>query len=292
MGSVADAVSRPIGDGGVVQFEVLPFERAEVQAAQLPEPAWLTVTSSPKHGVDHTVDFAVRLAALGHKVTPHLAARGIRDESHLEALLLEIARAGIDEVFVIGGDNGSPEGAYSSAGELLPLIRQNPHGIRRIGIAAYPEGHPLIDPDTLSRALEKNSAQADYMTTQMCFDADVLLRWLRTMRERGHTLPAQVGMPGVVDRRRLLEVSMRIGVGPSLSFVRKQRGLLALLRRSSSTADTLYDALAPSVEDPSLNIAGFHYYTLNQLRDTWSWERHKRETAAGGAVVKRHTARP
>jgi methylenetetrahydrofolate reductase (NADPH) len=180
-------------------------------------------------------------------------------------------------VFVIGGDNTSPEGAYSSAGELLPLIRQNPHGIRTLGIAAYPERHPLIDPDTLSRALEKKSALADYVTTQMCFDPDVLLRWLGTMREQGHELPVQIGMPGAVDRRRLLEVSMRIGVGPSLSYVRKQRGLLALLRRSTSTADKLYDALAPCVEDPSLNVAGFHYYTLNQLLDTWSWERHKRE---------------
>jgi methylenetetrahydrofolate reductase (NADPH) len=111
----------------------------------------------------------------------------------------------------------------------------------------------------------------------MCFDADVLLRWLRSVREQGQELPVQIGMPGAVDRRRLVEVSMRIGVGPSLSFVRKQRGLQALLRRSSSTADKLYDALARRVEDPSLNVAGFHYYTLNQLLDTWSWERHKRE---------------
>jgi hypothetical protein len=105
-------VSRPIGDVEVVQFEVLPLERAEAEAARLPEPVRLTVTSSPKHGADRTVDFAVRLAALGHKVTPHLAARAIRDESHLEALLSEIGRAGIDDVFVIGGDNRWPEGAH------------------------------------------------------------------------------------------------------------------------------------------------------------------------------------
>ena len=90
------------------------------------------------------------------------------------------------------------------------------------------------------------------------------------------SLPAMLGMPGVVDRRRLLEISMRIGVGPSLSFVRKQQGIRKLFTRSQGTADELYDALAPSVhDDPELNIEGFHFYTFNQLVDTWRWERGK-----------------
>lgn len=81
----------------------------------------------------------------------------------------------------------------------------------------------------------------------------------------------------VVDRRRLLEVSMRIGVGPSLAFLRKQRGLRSLLGRSRVTPDRVYDALLPGLEDrPGLNVTGFHYYTFNQLVDTWKWERQKR----------------
>jgi hypothetical protein len=67
---------------------------------------------------------------------------------------------------------------------------------------------------------------------------------------------------------------MRVGVGPSLSFLRKQRGLLNLLRLSSSSADRLYDALAPRQE-----IAGFHFYTFNSLRATWEWHQGKRATS-------------
>jgi methylenetetrahydrofolate reductase (NADPH) len=261
----------------VAQFEVLPFERAAEEAAQLPEPTRLTITSSPRHTPERTLEFSARIAALGHTVTPHLAARAVRDRGHLRALLEQIAASGIEDVFVIGGDNGEPAGEFSAAGELLPLIREDPHSVRTIGIAAYPEGHPLIDSDTLTQALRHKSAFADYMTTQMCFDADVLLHWLRTARAQGTELPAYIGMPGIVDRRRLLEVSMRIGVGPSLSYVRKQRGLLQLLRRPTSFADKLYDALAPQLSDPALNVDGFHYYTLNQLLDTWEWEHDMRE---------------
>jgi methylenetetrahydrofolate reductase (NADPH) len=63
-------------------------------------------------------------------------------------------------------------------------------------------------------------------------------------------------------------MSATIGLGPSLALARKQRGLRRLLSRRS-TADRLYRALAPTLDDPQLHIAGFHYFTFNQLIDTW-----------------------
>jgi methylenetetrahydrofolate reductase (NADPH) len=81
-----------------------------------------------------------------------------------------------------------------------------------------------------------------------------------------------------VDRRRLLEISMRIGVGPSLAFLRKHRGLRSLLGHSTVTADRVYEVVAPYLDDRELNIRGFHYYTFNQLLDTWRWERQKRDS--------------
>jgi methylenetetrahydrofolate reductase (NADPH) len=264
---------------GVRCFEVLPLGKSEEEAKQLPEPAWLTVTCSPKPGPDPTVQLTNRLRAPRHHVTPHIAARMVRDRGHLNRLLDELADAGVHDVFVIGGDATEVEGPYSSAGELLLHVAEHPRRPRTIGIAAYPEGHPLIDDRTLAAALEHKSRFATYATTQMCFDADVLLSWLRKARASGMSLPVMLGMPGVVDRRRLLEISMRIGVGPSLSFVRKQRGIRKLFSRPSTEADRLYDALAPCVNDPELNVEGFHFYTFNQLVDTWRWEREKRSSA-------------
>lgn len=260
-------------------FEVLPLGRSEEEARELPEPAWLTVTCSPKLGPDRTVEVAMRLRAIGHTLTPHIAARMVRDHDHLDQLLGDVAEVGIDDLFVIGGDSPEPQGAYSSALELLEDIAEHPRRPSRIGIAAYPEGHPLIDDQTLAAALERKSRIASYVTTQMCFDADTLTNWLRKARAGGLTLPILLGMPGVVDRRRLLEISMRIGVGPSLSFVRKQHGIRKLFSRPAAEADRLYDAVAPVVQDESLNVEGFHFYTFNQLVDTWRWERGKRDSA-------------
>jgi methylenetetrahydrofolate reductase (NADPH) len=257
------------------RFEVLPFGRAEEEAARLPEPVRLTVTASPTHTLDETVETGTRLRALGHEVTVHLAARMVRDRDHLDGVLATMAGAGIDDAFLIGGDTTPPVGTFASAGEVLPLLVEHPHRPRRVGIAGYPEGHPLIDDATLAAALKEKSRLADYLTTQLCFDPDVLLGWVREIRASGIGLPVLFGIPGRVDRMRLLEISAKVGVGPSLSFLKKQRGLRNLLRLSASSADRLYDALAPHVGDAELAVDGFHLFTFNRLVETWAWEREK-----------------
>jgi methylenetetrahydrofolate reductase (NADPH) len=256
-----------------VRFEVLPLDRTVEEAERLAIPLHLTVTCSPKHGPDRTVEVSGRLRALGHSVTPHIAARMVRHESHLDSLLAAIADADLDGIFLIGGD-ADTQGPYASAGELLPVIADHPHRPGTIGIAGYPEGHPLISDAALDEALHEKSDVADYVTTQMCFDPEAVRSWVVRQREKGVNLPVMVGVPGQVKRRRLIEMSARIGVGQSVSFLRKQRGITQLLSRRS-TVDRLYDALAPALDDRELGIAGFHFFTFNQLVDTWEWYERK-----------------
>jgi methylenetetrahydrofolate reductase (NADPH) len=270
----------------LTQFEVLPLPRSVELAAQLPQPERLTVTCSPRHGPDESIAVGRELTAMGHVVTVHVAARMVRDRAHLDELLAEMVRVRVDDVFLIGGDATPPHGPWSSAGELLPLICDHPQRPREIGIAGYPEGHPLIDSATLADALEQKSAHASYITTQLCFDAEAVLARVRETRERGVGLPVLAGLPGVVDRRRLLEMSIRIGVGPSLAFLRKQRGLRNLLGRSKITPDVVYDELAPRLGDRELGIVGFHYYTFNQLEETWSWERERSDRGPLAATLE------
>jgi methylenetetrahydrofolate reductase (NADPH) len=271
------AVSTPTQTDGHdhSRFEVLPLGATEEEAAQLPEPARLAITCSPKHGPDRSVEVAEGLRALGHSVTVHVAARMVRDRGHLDELLAKMDEAGVDDVFLIGGDVTPPQGPYPSAMELLPVIDEHPRRPSMIGIAGYPEGHPLIDSGRLAEALEQKSTRADYITTQLCFDPGAVIDWVANTRELGVTLPVLLGVPGVVDRGRLLKISMRIGVGPSRAFVRKQRGLRSLLTHPTATADRVLDALAPRITNPELNVIGLHYYTFNQLVETWRWERQK-----------------
>jgi methylenetetrahydrofolate reductase (NADPH) len=271
------------------RFEILPLGRSEEEAQRLPEPVRLTVTCSPKHGPDRSVEVAGRLRALGHAVTVHVAARMVRDRAHLDALLAGMAQAGADDLFLVAGDADPPQGAYASAVELLPVVAEHPQRPAMVGVAGYPEGHPHISDEELQEALREKSRHADYAATQMCFDPEALLAWVGRQREQGITLPVLIGIPGKVSRTKLVELSARIGVGPSLDFLRKQRGLRSLLSRRS-TADRLYDALVDTLDDAELGIAGFHIFTFNQLFDTWEWEYAKRsagEARSGKATAPR-----
>ncbi len=268
------------------QFEVLPTGQtidAEVAAVA---PVRLTVTCSPRLGLDATIDAAVAHASVGCEAIPHLAARAVRDRAHLDAVLERMRAAGVGEAFVIGGDGAAPQGPYASAGELLASLADHPLRPARIGIAAYPEGHPHIAPDSLAAALAEKAPIADYMVTQMCFHAGALTGWLRDTRAAGTTLPAVIGIPGVVERRKLLEVSARVGVGESLRFLRKQHGALALLTgRSSQLAQRLLDDLAPAIADPALGIDGLHLYTFNRLVATCAWEREFRTRSSSSRAA-------
>ena len=279
MAEIAPAADR-------ARFEVLPFEDMVEEARGLPQPARVAVTCSPKHGPDGGLAMAVRLRQLGHALTVHVAARMVRDRDHLDRLLAGMADAGIEDLFLIGGDVEEPVGEYSTAQQLLDLLADHPRRPELIGVAGYPEGHPKISDEELEAALRAKSRLADYVVTQMCFDAEALRRWIEREREQGMDLPVVIGMPGKVTRRKLLRMSARIGVGPSLDFLRKQKGLRALLSRRS-TADRLLDGVAPMLDDAGLAVAGFQYFTFNELCQTWQWHdkkgftRHESEQLAG-----------
>lgn len=268
------------------RFEVLPFDDIAAEAAGLPRAARVTITCSPKHGPDRGVETAARLRELGHSVTVHVAARMVRDRDHLDQLVAGMADAGVEDVFLIAGDVEEPVGEYSSAVELLALVADHPERPELIGVAGYPEGHPLISDEELERALRAKSGLADYVVTQMCFDAQTLRGWIEREREQGMELPVVIGMPGKVTRRKLVRMAARIGVGPSLDFLRKQKGLRALLSRRS-TADRLFDGVVPLLDDPLLDVPGFQYFTFNELCQTWKWHQKKR-----GGPAARATASP
>jgi methylenetetrahydrofolate reductase (NADPH) len=255
-----------------IRYELLPFGAALEQAAAAPAPLTLTVTCSPKHGIDATVDMAEQLADLGHRAVPHVAARQLRDAAHLDAILERCAAAGVDDLVVVGGDSPEPLGPFQSADALLPVLNAHRHRPARIGIGGYPEGHPSIPESVLRESLVRKATRADYVITQMCFDSGTLLNWVASARADGITLPIYAGLPGQVDRRRLAEIATRVGVGQSLKRLRGQRGLTRFLRQPSHIADRLLDGLSDPDGAVVEQLAGIQYYTFNRLLDTLSWE--------------------
>jgi methylenetetrahydrofolate reductase (NADPH) len=253
-------------------MEVFPTDTIEAKLDVLEPGSYVAVTCSPTKGVDVTLDMSERLAQRGFKVVPHVAAKMVRDRAHLREIVAHLNDLPIISIFVPGGDADAPLGIYDTALSLLRDIAELDHKFTEIGVAAHPEGHPAASDDELLDALLMKQEFANYLVTQMCFDAEILGSWLRTIRENGVHLPGWIGLPGVADRGSLIKTSLRIGVGDSLRYLKRNPKVAArLLLSNEYRPDDLLADLAPYLADPACKIAGHHIYCFNQVEKTEQW---------------------
>jgi methylenetetrahydrofolate reductase (NADPH) len=257
------------------RYEVFPVERiAGEVVAHVPREITVAVTSSPRRGIEATLRLCEELGQSGFRVAPHLAARAVRDERHLQDILERLDAAGVRDVFVIAGDVGVPAGKFSGAAALLAAMAELGHRLEEVGIAGYPESHPFISDETTIQVMFDKEPFATYIVSQLCLDAGVIGWWIGAVRARGVQLPIHIGIPGPIARRKLLRIATRIGVGESTRFVRRHGGLLTrLVLRGRYGPGSLIERLTPKLADPASVIGGFHIYTFNELATTEHWRR-------------------
>jgi methylenetetrahydrofolate reductase (NADPH) len=266
--ALLDALERP-------RYEVLPLPGiTDNVLAHVPREIKITVTASPSRGLEATLRVVEALASRGYAAVPHLSARLIRDREHLEEVLLRLQAADVSEVFVIAGDARQQVGEFADAAGLLSAMGKFRDHFREIGISGYPESHQFISDETTIEAMFEKEPMATHIVSQISFDAEVIAAWIRRVRERGTLLPVWIGVPVVVDNRRLLRTSLRIGLGESARFLRAHRAWLRAfaLRRRYMPTELLHE-LAPSFADPAARIGGIHIYTFNELERTERWRR-------------------
>jgi methylenetetrahydrofolate reductase (NADPH) len=178
---------------------------------------------------------------------------------------------------VVGGDADHPAGPYPDGTSFLRALLDAHPGSTEIGVPAYPDGHPFLDGGVLAEALHtkqmllSQAGVGGFVTTQMCFDPQRISDWLSEARTAGMTLPVHLGLPGVIDRAKLMTMGVRLGVGASLRYLRKNRGAMGkLLSSSSYDPNRLLEPLSPVLEP--LGIEGLHCFTFNQVEATVAWQ--------------------
>ena len=257
-------------------LEVIPTPTIMDRLAHIPRHCYVAITCSPTKGLEPTLELAEKLRALPDerqlKLIPHIAARMIRDKGHLREILARLEPLRVESLFIPAGDAPVPVGQYNDSLQVLRDMAEIGHNIEDVGVAAYPERHPLVSDKELLWFLKEKQKFATYLVTQMCFDPQTLVNWLRNIRQAGVTLPAWIGLPGVADMSKLITLSFRIGVGQSLKLLKKQRGLLKkMIGTKPYEPDDLLEGLRPYLDDPDLNVPGFHLFSFNDVERTEKW---------------------
>ncbi|HZY08534.1 MAG TPA: hypothetical protein VFE69_12345 [Ilumatobacteraceae bacterium] len=258
------------------RYEVIPLKSMHDQIPHLPTGCSVSVTCSPTKGIEPTLEISAELQAAGHHAVPHIAARLVEGREHVEKIAARINEHGITEIFVVGGDP-DPVGPYADGlslmKDLLPLCQT----VRIVGVPSYPDHHTVIPDAALDeallakQALIKELGLEGFTSTQMCFNVKTIEQWLRRQRERGLTLPVHLGVPGAVDRTRLLSLGTRLGIGSSLRYLRKNSGaIMRIFSPSSYDPDKLITPLSRHADE--LGIDGLHLFTFNSIDSTVAWQ--------------------
>ncbi len=257
-------------------FEVVPLSTVDAAIEALPDGAEVSVTCSPVKGIAETMRLTDRIRSAGHTAIPHIAARMVEGPDHVAAIAAWLRREQIGRLFLVGGDADAPVGPYDSAAAFLRDLLEADPELHTVGVPAYPDGHTAIPPQALMAALADKQAIlteagiAGYASTQMCFDPDRITGWLRAARAGGLDLPVHLGLPGVVDRAKLMTMGLRLGIGTSLSYLKKNRKAIgSLLIKPDYDPGSLLEPLAADLE--ALRITGIHCFTFNQVAATEAW---------------------
>ena len=183
------------------------------------------------------------------------------------------ARPGVDSVLVIAGDRGEC-GPFRRAIDAIDIGLLRRRGIRTIGIAGYPEGHPRIGDEELDRALADKIAAAEAtglaveIVTQFCFEARAILDFIGRLRAFGFDHRLRVGLVGPTSLAALLRYASRCGVRASAQALARRAGLMRQMF-ALTTPDDLVRALAEAA--PAGVVP--HFFSFGGIAATSRWAR-------------------
>lgn len=261
-----------------LSFEVFPprtdasletVRTATTEVARL-KPGFVSVTyGAGGKGSRLTLDIAESIHRdTGVETLAHLTCVGASRPSVL-AYLDALRANGIENVMALRGD--LPEGTDTAqmAGAVYPhasdLIREiRAYGGFCIGAACYPEVHPESANQTedIRYLSEKVEAGAEFLTTQMFFDNNLLYNFLYKLREAGVTVPVIPGIMPITSARQV-ERALKL----SGSFM--PRRFTSLVDRFGSDPAAMKQAGIIYATDQIIDlfangIRHVHVYTMNK----------------------------
>lgn len=239
-------------------------------------PAWINVTwgaggSTHESSLGLATGIQRGDAAPAVPVCLHITCTNVSHAS-VAAALDDARRLGIRNILALRGD--PPRGAeyhvaeshLAHATDFVRFIRARHGDYFCIGVAGYPEG--LVDGGAcdverdMAHLRAKQEAGAQFIITQLFYDADAFIAWYRALRAHGVTLPVVPGIMPVQNYQSLRRMA-------NLCHVRLPEPMLSALERVRMDDALVKDigvGVAVELVDRirrETDIRAFHFYTLN-----------------------------
>jgi methylenetetrahydrofolate reductase (NADPH) len=261
-----------------LEFSPRELHRAGETAALLPADTCVYIPSLPGLPLSRTLEAVAALRAAGLDPVPHVSARRILDRDEFRSFLKKsVERHGVHRVLVIGGDEPGAKGPFADSLEVIASGLLAECGVREIGIAGYPEGHPKIAPSLLQQSFERKVQLAKdqkiglYVVTQFSFSPARMVEFCAHLARTAPQVGVYVGVAGPTDPAALARYAQRCGVAVSLRALRNLgTGIAKLVTHTDPREHVVALARYARSREPS-NLVGLHLYSFGGVVRTAAW---------------------
>ncbi len=222
----------------------------------------------------------------GIEVVPHLICGGL-SRYDIEDALIDMDFLGLHNVLALRGDCGPNERHFmphpQGHSHAVDLVRQIAamnrgefvdgevevchHSKFSVGVAGYPEKHADARDAAgdLRHLREKVDAGADYVMTQICYDAEKILAFIRRCREIGISVPI---IPGIKPLSTLRQLTLL----PETFAIELPEALRHEVEKHAGQPDTIRQigvewAVAQCRKLKAAGIPVIHFYTMGRAEN-------------------------
>ncbi len=253
----------------------------------------ISIPYLPGQDNDARLAAARAVRALGLEPMPHLSARRVASLAELDSFVKRaVAEAGVERCFVIAGDPPTPLGPFPDSTSLIETGVFERAGIQVVGVGGHPEGHPVMSATDRWEVLQRKCrgigrrGMRPLIVTQFGFDADIVLTWLRTLRERGIEHPVRVGVPGPAAIAVLARYASLCGVSACASMWSKYGISLGKLFGTAGP-DVLVDRLAAGLTEAHGKVS-LHFFPFGGIAQSVGWIARYRSRGVSVSGDNRH----
>jgi methylenetetrahydrofolate reductase (NADH) len=178
-------------------------------------------------------------------------------------------------VLLVAGDTEHATGEFDSTLDVFASGLLEKAGLKRIGVAGYPEGQRGIGPTLLANALKTKQEFADrnglplFIVTQFGFNGSALRNWEPELARMDVRLPILAGIAGPAPLSKLIKYAMRCGIGASLRAVMHNLSAVGAIAELATTPEQHVMRLMqlPS----STRVIAPHFFSFGGVIETAKW---------------------
>ncbi|XP_012523587.1 methylenetetrahydrofolate reductase isoform X2 [Monomorium pharaonis] len=195
----------------------------------------------------------------------HLVAKSLKRDDVVHILKKALA-LGIVNIFAIRGDSLSKSGDFEHASDLVAFIREQFGDTFCVCVAGYPQKHP----ESPSKELDlhylkaKVEAGADFIITQICFESQVVIDFVRNCRKIGIHIPILPGLFAPASYASLQKMTDICRLDVPIEI---ENDLARMKNDDQATREYSVDMIVRIIKDVKGSgvTCGFHLFTLNRL---------------------------